>query len=530
MEEQSEVQKLKEELEKLKLERDQAVARSQKLEEHNKQLQRDVSYPHSSTENYSKRLTVRHVLKEGKAIIGQNIIVCGWARTIRKQGGGKITFIELNDGSSFKNLQIVVDEQKKGFADVSGGNAGPGACVIVTGEVVASPGGKQDIEVLATEVELFGKCVPGTYPIAKAGLPMEFLRTVAHLRPRTNQFGAMSRIRNACAMATHHFYQDLGFIYVHTPLITASDCEGAGEMFQITTLLKNGTLKMSDVPVNKTTGKPEYAQDFFGKPAFLTVSGQLNGEMYASAMGKIYTFGPTFRAEDSHTTRHAAEFWMIEPEVAFADLDDNMDLAEAYLKFCIRYVMETCPDDIEFFNKFVSKGLVDKLTKVASEPFQRLTYTEAIDILLKVDPKTKKFENPVSWGIDLSSEHERYIAEVVYKKPVILYNYPKDIKAFYMRLNEDGKTVRAMDVLVPGIGEVIGGSQREERLEVLERRIDELKLDKEAYKYYLDLRRFGTSPHSGFGLGFERLIMFVTGIENIRDTIPFPRYPGHADF
>jgi len=522
MEDQSEVQKLKEQLEKITKENDQ-------LKKDNASLQRVVSFPRTSTQRYSKRVVIKDLLKQGKEAIGQSVIVCGWAKTIRDQG---VIFIDLNDGSSFKGLQIVLNKETPGADDVIGPNAGSGACFIVVGKVVESQGKNQIFEVLADEVELYGKCVQEKYPIAptKNRLPLDFLRTVAHLRPRTNQFGAMARVRNACAMATHHFYQDQGFIYVHTPLITASDCEGAGEMFQVTSLLKNGTRSLADVPLNKTTGKPDYTQDFFGKPAFLTVSGQLNGEMYASAMGKIYTFGPTFRAEDSHTSRHAAEFWMIEPEVAFADLDDNMDLAEAYLKYCITYVTQHCADDIDFFDKFVSKGLKAKLADVLAQPFQRLSYTEAIDILLKVDPKKKKFEKQVSWGIDLGSEHERYLAEVIYKKPVILYNYPKDIKAFYMRLNDDGKTVRAMDVLVPGIGEVIGGSQREERLEVLEKRIEELALDKEAYKYYLDLRRFGTCPHSGFGLGFERLIMFVSGTENIRDTIPFPRYPGHADF
>lgn len=508
------------------MERDQAVARSQNLE---KTLQqRDVTFPHTSTQRFSKRVTIKSLLQTGKATIGQTIVVCGWARTIRKQGGGRFTFLELNDGSSFKNIQVVVDADKPGFEDVSGPNAGTGACVLVVGDVVASEGKNQDIEIRAQEVELVGKCVPGEYPIAKNGLPMEFLRAHAHLRPRTNKFGAMARVRNACAMATHLFFQDQGFVYLHTPLITASDCEGAGEMFQVTTLLKNGSAKMADVPMVKETGKPDYAADFFGKPAFLTVSGQLNGEMYASALGKIYTFGPTFRAENSHTTRHIAEFWMIEPEVAFYDLDDNMDLAEAYLKYVINFVMDNCKEDMEFFDKFVEKGLLDRLKKVVAGPFQRITYTEAVDILLAV--KDKKFEKKVEWGIDLQSEHERYIAEVVFKKPVILSNYPKDIKAFYMRLNEDEKTVRAMDVLVPGIGEIIGGSQREERLDVLERRITECNLDREAYKYYLDLRRFGSCPHAGFGLGFERLVMYVTGIENIRDSIPFPRYPGHADF
>jgi len=339
--------------------------------------------------------------------------------------------------------------------------------------------------------------------------------------------GAMMRVRNSCALATHLFFQSQGFVYLHTPVITASDCEGAGEMFQITTLLKNGAAKVSDIPVDKATGKPNYNEDFFGKPAFLTVSGQLNGEMYATALGKIYTFGPTFRAENSHTTRHIAEFWMIEPEVAFADLDENMDLAEAYLKFVVQYVLDNNSEDLEFFDKMYEKGLIERLKKVAGVPFKRVTYTEAVDILIK---SGQQFQVPVSWGIDLQSEHERYVTEKVFNQPIFLVDYPKDIKAFYMRMNEDGKTVRAMDLLVPKIGELIGGSQREERLEVLQQRIKDMKMDEASYKYYLDLRKFGSCVHAGFGLGFERLVMFVTGLENIRDAIPFPRYPGHADF
>jgi len=384
------------------------------------------------------------------------------------------------------------------------------------------------IELQAKEVELLGQCVPSEFPLAKKELPLEFLRLVAHLRVRTNTFSSVARVRNACAMATHTFFQENGFYYVHTPIITASDCEGAGEMFQISTLLKNGEAKIQDIPVSRTTpGKPDYNLDFFGKPAFLTVSGQLNGEMYATALGKVYTFGPTFRAENSNTPRHAAEFWMIEPEIAFATLEDNMDIAEAYLKYVVKYCLANNMEDLEFFNEKYEKGLLERLQQVVDTPFKRLTYTEAIDILLKCG---KKFEKLVSWGIDLSSEHERYLAEQIFKMPIILTNYPKDIKAFYMRLNEDGKTVRAMDVLVPNIGEIIGGSQREERLDHLEKRIAEMKMNKESYAAYLDLRRYGSVVHSGFGLGFERLIMFVTGLENIRDVLPFPRFPGHADF
>jgi len=527
----SEAEQLRKQLEELKLERDEAHKRIEKLQAENQALQRGVSFPKSGKEKFSSRVIIKSLLREGKPAIDREVVICGWAKTIRTQGGGRFAFVDLNDGSTLKGIQVVVTAETPGFADVTGTNSGTGACLLITGKVVASPGKEQDIEVAATEAVLLGQCVPGDYPISKNGIPLEVLREQAHLRARTNTFGAMARVRNACTMATHKFFQEQGFVNLHTPLITASDCEGAGEMFQVTTLLKNGSAKVADVPLIKETGKPDYSQDFFKKPAFLTVSGQLNGEMYACALGKIYTFGPTFRAEDSHTTRHLAEFWMIEPEVAFADLDDNMDLAEAYLKFVVQFVLDNCMEDLIFFDKFVDKKkLIERLRKVLEEPFARMSYTEAVDCLLKVDPKKKKFEIPVVWGMDLKSEHEQYIAEVVHKRPTILFNYPKDIKAFYMRLNEDGKTVRAMDVLVPGIGELMGGSQREERLEVLEAKIKECNLDREAYKYYLDLRRFGSCPHSGFGLGFERLVRYVTGIENIRDSIPFPRYPGHADF
>jgi len=460
-------------------------------------------------------------------LIGKKVTVAGWARTIRKQGGGRFTFVALNDGSTFGNLQVIIDSDKPGFNEVSGPLAGTGAAVSAYGAVVKSEGNEQLIELLADSVELLGTCIPADYPLAKGYQTYENLRTIAHLRPRTNTFGAMARVRNACAFATHRFFQEQNFVYVNTPLITASDCEGAGEMFQVTTLLKNGVAKITDVPLLEDKKTIDYSQDFFQKPSFLTVSGQLNGEMYATALGKIYTFGPTFRAEDSHTSRHIAEFWMIEPEIAFYDLNDNMDLAEAYLKYVVQHVLEHNLEDMIFFDKQVEKGLIERLKNVLATPFKRLTYTEAVDILLKCG---KEFKFKVEWGIDLQSEHERYITEEVFKQPVILTNYPKDIKAFYMRLNEDQKTVRAMDVLVPKIGEIIGGSQREERLEKLEERITELKLDREAYKYYLDLRRFGSVVHSGFGLGFERLVMFITGLENIRDAIPFPRWPGHAEF
>jgi len=351
------------------------------------------------------------------------------------------------------------------------------------------------------------------------------LRTIAHLRPRTNTIGAVTRVRNQLAFAIHKYYVEKGFYYINTPLITASDCEGAGEMFGVTTLM-NGINSVKDIPATPE-GKPDYTKDFFGRPSFLTVSGQLNGEIYACALSKIYTFGPTFRAENSHTTRHLAEFWMIEPEMAFYDLHDNMDLAEDFIKSVIKHVLETCPEDMAFFNQYVEKGLLDRLKNVLENPFERITYTQAVDILKKTG---QKFVVPVEWGLDLASEHERYLTEVVYKKPVIVTDYPKEFKSFYMRLNDDGKTVAAMDILVPKIGEIIGGSQREERLDVLEKRLEEVKLPKENYSWYLDLRRFGTVTHSGFGLGFERLVQFTTGVENIRDVIPFPRYPGHADF
>lgn len=516
------VEELQAQLKKLQVERDEAVARAEKLE-------KKLELKSSSPQRQSQRVLIKKLLSTPTAYIGTQVIVCGWARTMREQGGGRFAFIELNDGSCFRNVQIVCDNDKPGYKDVTGVNSGQGACILCFGNVVKSSG-KQDLEIQALEVELLGKCVPAEYPLAGKGIPLEKLRSLAHLRARTNTFGAMARVRNACAMGTHLFFQNLGFVYLHTPLITASDCEGAGEMFQITTLLKNGTAKVTDVPVVKETGKPDYAQDFFGKPAFLTVSGQLNGEMYATALGKIYTFGPTFRAENSHTTRHLAEFWMIEPEVAFADLNDNMDLAEAYIKYVVQYVYDTCLEDLDFFEKQYEKGLIQRLKNVLATPFKRLTYTEAVDLLLQAEAKGHKFQVKVQWGIDLESEHERYVTETIFNHPVILTDYPKDIKAFYMRLNDDGKTVRAMDVLVPKIGEIIGGSQREERLEILEKKMDDMKLDKEAYKYYLDLRRYGSCVHSGFGLGFERLVRFVSGIENIRDAIPFPRYPGHADF
>jgi len=398
------------------------------------------------------------------------------------------------------------------------------------GELVKSPAAKQPVELLLKEpghsVTLFGGVDSAEYPMAKGKHSMEFLRSIGHLRPRAILIGSMARVRNALAHATHEFFRDRGFVYVHTPLITAADCEGAGEMFQVTTLLADA--EKSGLPMTPEK-KVDYSKDFFGKPSFLTVSGQLSVENYCCALSSVYTFGPTFRAENSHTSRHLAEFWMIEPELAFADIFDDMECAEDYLKYCVTYAMKHNRADLDFFEKQVEKGLLARLENLVAAPFQRLTYTEAIDILKKEEKKAK-FNQAVEWGMDLGSEHERHLAEKIYKKPVILYNYPKDIKAFYMRLNEDGKTVAAMDVLVPAIGEVIGGSQREERLDVLDSRIKEMGLDPKDYWWYRDLRRYGTVPHSGFGLGFERLIMLTTGIENIRDVIPYPRYPGHAEF
>jgi len=527
----------------LKKERDEAVKRADTLQEEKKQLEDKVSQLqrllNSQTLNleipsaqeaertkYSGRIPVKFLLRAGaEDYIDKTITVAGWVKSLRLQGGGRFAFIELNDGSAFGNLQIIVGADCDGFASIEKG-VGTGASVLAKGLVVKSPGSKQLVELQARQVEVLGPCDLAKYPLAKGKLEMEFLRSVAHLRPRTNTIGAVARVRNALSFATHKFYNDRGFYYVHTPLITASDCEGAGEMFAITTLL-NGIKGLKDVPRIAETDKPDYSKDFFGRPTYLTVSGQLNGEIYACALSKIYTFGPTFRAENSHTTRHLAEFWMIEPEIAFADLKDNMDIAEAYLKYTIQYLLDNCPEEMEFFNKWVEKGLIDRLKNVLAAPFQRITYTEAIDLLLA---SKQTFNTPVKWGLDLQSEHERYITEQIFKKPTIITDYPKEFKSFYMRLNEDGKTVAAMDVLVPKIGEIIGGSQREERLDVLEKRLEESHLDKANYSWYLDLRRFGSVPHSGFGLGFERLVLFATGVENIRDAIPFPRYPGHADF
>ncbi|KAI9111115.1 hypothetical protein K1719_017990 [Acacia pycnantha] len=465
---------------------------------------------------------------EGLDFLGQTLVVKGWVRTLRVQSS--VTFVEINDGSCLSNMQCVMDSDAEGFDQVETGLITTGASTWVQGVVVKSQGSKQKVELKLTKIVLVGKSDP-SFPIQKKRASREFLRTKAHLRPRTNTFGAVARVRNALAYATHKFFQENGFVWVSSPIITASDCEGAGEQFCVTTLIPNSQ-ETADSPVDAiplvNNRLIDWSQDFFGKPAFLTVSGQLNGEAYATALTDVYTFGPTFRAENSNTSRHLAEFWMIEPELAFADLNDNMACATAYLQYVVRYVLDNCKEDMDFFNTWIEKGIIDRLSDVADKDFAQITYTEAIDLLLGAN---KKFEFPVKWGCDLQSEHERYITEEAFAGcPVVIRDYPKDIKAFYMRQNEDGKTVAAMDVLVPRIGELIGGSQREERLEILEARLDDLKLNKDAYWWYLDLRRYGSVPHSGFGLGFERLVQFATGMDNIRDVIPFPRTPGSAEF
>jgi len=475
------------------------------------------------------RVQIKKILEAGEALVGRKIRVCGWVRTMRDQK--QVMFLELTDGSGPGGLQVVLDPAVPGYESLKSG-CGTGASVMCYGVLVKSPAAKQPVELLLKEpdheVQLFGSVDSSDYPMAKGKHSMEFLRSIGHLRPRATIIGSVARVRNALAHATHEFFRERDFIYVHTPLITAADCEGAGEMFQVTTLMADAEKDGGKLPMTADK-KIDYSKDFFCKPSYLTVSGQLSVENYCCALSNVYTFGPTFRAENSHTSRHLAEFWMIEPELAFADIQDDMQCAEDYLKYCVRYAMKHNRADLEFFDKQIEQGLIARLENLLAEPFQRLTYTEAIEILIKESPKAK-FKVAVEWGMDLGSEHERYLAEKIYKKPTILYNYPKDIKAFYMRLNDDEKTVAAMDVLAPGIGEVIGGSQREERLDVLDRRITEMGLDVKDYWWYRDLRRYGTVPHAGFGLGFERLIMLVTGIENIRDVIPYPRYPGHAEF
>lgn len=449
-------------------------------------------------------------IKTDRTLIGKEVLVKGWVRTVREQK--TFAFIEINDGSTLSNLQVITKDLT---SDVT-----TGASLIVRGRIVESPGTKQSVEIEASSIEVVGKCDPEAYPLQKKRHSFEFLRSIAHLRPRTNTLGAVARVRNTLAYATHRFFQELGFLYVHTPIITLSDCEGAGKLFQVTTLDK-------EAPPRNEMGNVDHTHDFFGQEAFLTVSGQLNGESYACALSDIYTFGPTFRAENSHTSRHLAEFWMIEPEMAFADINDDMGLAENYLKYIFNEVLTSCSEDMELFDKFVCKGVIERLQSIIDQPFERITYSEAIEILTK---SGKKFEFPISWGCDMQSEHERYLCEEHFKQPLIVRDYPSHIKSFYMRNNDDGKTVAAMDVLVPGVGEIIGGSQREDRLDILEAKMDHNGLDKKDYWWYLELRKYGSVPHAGFGAGFERLVQFVTGMENIRDVIPFPRFPGHADF
>ena len=447
---------------------------------------------------------------------GRDVTVKGWVRT--KRGNKNVAFIALNDGSSVANIQVVVDLAKIDEAELKGVTTG--ACLRVDGKLVASLGAGQGVEVQAEKIEIYGTADPETYPLQKKGHSLEFLRDIAYLRPRTNTFGAVLRIRHAMAFAIHKYFNDKGFYYLHTPLITASDCESAGAMFNVS------TLDMSNPPRTEE-GAVDYSQDFFGKPCSLTVSGQLEGELGALALGQIYTFGPTFRAENSNTPRHLAEFWMIEPEMAFYELQDDMDLAEDFLKYLIRYALENCREDLEFMNQMWDKGLLERLQFVLDNDFVRLDYTDGIEIL---KASGKKFEFPCDWGCDLQSEHERYLVEEHFKRPVILINYPKEIKAFYMKQNEDGKTVRAMDVLFPQIGEIIGGSEREADFGKLCARVDELGMSRKELWWYLDTRRWGSAPHSGFGLGFERLLLFVTGMANIRDVIPFPRTPKNAEF
>ena len=453
-------------------------------------------------------IEIRELYKNQEAYLDKEITVGGWVRSIRDSKA--FGFIVINDGTFFTPLQVVYHDDMENFEEISKLNVG--AAVVVTGTLVATPQAKQPFEIQAKTVTVEGASAPD-YPLQKKRHSFEYLRTIAHLRPRTNTFQAVFRVRSLTAYALHKFFQERGFVYVHTPIITGSDCEGAGEMFRVT------TMDMENVPKTED-GAVDYTQDFFGKETSLTVSGQLNAETYAQAFGNVYTFGPTFRAENSNTTRHAAEFWMLEPEMAFADLEDDMDLAEDMLKYVINYVMENAPEEMNFFNSFVDKGLIDRLTNVATSEFARITYTDAIEILKK---HNDKFEFKVSWGIDLQTEHERYLTEEVYKRPVFVTDYPKDIKAFYMKQNPDGKTVAAVDCLVPGIGEIIGGSQREDDYEKLLARMNELGLDEKDYGFYLDLRKYGSTRHAGFGLGFERCVMYLTGMSNIRDVIPFPR-------
>ncbi len=458
---------------------------------------------------------IAEILRSGKP--DEKIIIQGWVRTKRELK--EFAFLEVNDGSCLANLQVVLNPELRNYQE-SLKQMNTGASVEIAGILVESPAKGQRIELKAESAIAYGDAEPQTYPLQKKRHSFEFLRTIAHLRSRTNTYGAVFRVRNACANAIHQFFEERGFLWIHTPIITASDCEGAGEMFTVT------NLDLKKIPLTEKQDI-DFSQDFFGKPAFLTVSGQLEAEIMATAFSNVYTFGPTFRAENSNTSRHLAEFWMIEPEMAFCDLEGNMDLAEEFLKHIFKCVLESCPEDMEFFNKRIDKTVFETADTIINNNFEIITYTEAVSLLEKVD---KKFEYPVEWGLDLQSEHERFLCEELFKKPVIVTDYPEKIKAFYMRLNDDSKTVRAMDVLVPKVGEIIGGSQREERLDVLEKRIDEQGMNKEELWWYLDLRRYGTVPHAGFGLGFERVVQFMTGMSNIRDVIPFPRAPLTMDF
>jgi len=461
-------------------------------------------------------ITVRQIFKQTDQYIGKPVKISGWVRTIRDSKS--FGFIEVNDGSYFKNIQVVFEEGRvDNFKEVA--RLGVGSSIVVEGDLVETPAAKQPFEIKASKIYIEGAC-PADYPLQKKRHSFEFLRTISHLRPRTNTFSAVFRVRSIAAYAIHKFFQERGFVYVHTPIITGSDAEGAGEMFRVS------TLDLNNLP-RDGKGNVDFSQDFFGRETSLTVSGQLNVEAYCMAFRNVYTFGPTFRAENSNTSRHAAEFWMIEPEIAFADLEDDMELAEDMIKYLINYVMENAPEEMQFFNSFIDSTLFERLENVVNSKFGHITYTEAIEILKK---EKDKFDYPVEWGADLQTEHERYLTEKIFKKPVFVTDYPKDIKAFYMRLNDDNRTVAAMDLLVPGVGEIIGGSQREERFDYLERRMDELGMKKKDYWWYLDLRKYGGTKHAGFGLGFERFIMYITGMSNIRDVIPFPRTPKTADF
>jgi asparaginyl-tRNA synthetase len=458
---------------------------------------------------------VKTLYRETENFFNKSVKISGWVRTVRDSKS--FGFVEINDGTFFKNIQIVFDENLENFKDIT--KIAISSSLSVEGTVVPTPESKQPFEIKATKIVVEGKS-SSDYPLQKKRHSLEYLRTIAHLRPRSNTFSAVFRVRSVAAFAVHKFFQEKGFVYANTPIITGSDCEGAGEMFRLTTLDLNNVAKDEN-------GKIDFSKDFFGKEANLTVSGQLSAETLALAFRNVYTFGPTFRAENSNTARHAAEFWMIEPEMAFAELKDYMDVAEDLVKYVIKYVLANAPEEMEFFNSFVDKGLFNRLDNVASSDFGRISYTEAVDILKKCG---EEFQYPVEWGIDLQTEHERYLTEKVFKKPIFVTDYPKDIKAFYMRINEDGKTVAAADLLVPGIGEIVGGSQREERLDVLEKRIEEMGLNKADYWWYLELRKYGETKHSGFGLGFERILMYLTGMSNIRDVIPFPRTTGSAEF